>query len=101
MLPDYDMCEGCFPRRDVNHPGHEFMSFKTPRRIVVHRVYDGDETPRLNNAPVPSSNAVHGANCDLCDSRIRGVRYVSILFPGFAAIETDVIRAEMSFLPGL
>lgn len=50
------------------HPLHEFIKITEPGRIVVHTV--GDATAR---------NPAHNANCNLCDSRIRGERYVSLL----------------------
>ncbi|KAL5518731.1 hypothetical protein ACEPAH_414 [Sanghuangporus vaninii] len=84
--PDYDLCDGCFIQRDANHPGHEFMSFKTPRRIVIHRLFDGDQTPRFNRASTSEdalNNVVHRASCDLCDSRIRGIRYKCLSCPDF------------------
>lgn len=68
---------------------HEFFAIKEPGRVIVHTVFSGDgDKPLPSQAPPAvrpfadssgSSEVVHQANCDLCDSRIRGKRYVSDL----------------------
>ena len=53
----------------------------TPGQVIVHRVYDGFEAPAPAPVPAPAVSAVpfvHGARCDLCDSRILNDRYVSM-----------------------
>lgn len=76
FLGDFDLCDKCYPRADCDHPNHQFIDIDIPGRVIVHRVYDRVETP----TPVPavSSNdfVVHSATCDMCDSRIRGIRHV-------------------------
>lgn len=80
---DYDQCEECiryvsllvdcgfltfFSTKSVTHPLHQFYEIATPGSVLVHTVDDRSRHGRQ----------VHNASCDLCDSRIRGERYVSI-----------------------
>ena len=75
---------------EIHNPFHEFFEIDEPGRVIVHTVFSGDgerEGQGTPNARAPAPEAVvppathgseiHFANCDLCDSRIRGDRYVS------------------------
>lgn len=88
---DYDLCTPCITAgvSEVHNPFHEFFEITEPGRVIVHTVFSGNGeresqgTPTART-PVPgatvSSNdesVIHFANCNLCDSRIRGDRYVS------------------------
>lgn len=85
---DYDLCTVCFEAgaAEQHNPFHEFFDIREPGRVVVHTVFSGsgersaNSTPERTeppSAPVPPSEpAIHNATCDLCDSRIRGDRYV-------------------------
>ncbi|THH05229.1 hypothetical protein EW145_g4951 [Phellinidium pouzarii] len=85
--PDFDLCDYCFPRASFEHGQHEFVTIKEPGRVIIHEIRSRDEErPRAqrNRQYVQSARGsstaraievVHQANCDLCDSRIRGTRY--------------------------
>jgi next-to-BRCA1 protein 1 len=91
---DYDLCTSCIESGSAerHNPFHEFLEIKEPGRVIVHTVYsgDGERDAQLNTsarapapapAPAPLAEvqpAVHYATCNLCDSRIRGDRYVSL-----------------------
>lgn len=72
-----------------HNPFHQFFTIKEPGRVIVHTVLSGDEDKHIPSQAPPavqpvarsagSSEVIHQANCDLCDSRIRGKRYVSDL----------------------
>jgi next-to-BRCA1 protein 1 len=79
---DYDLCTRCITTgyAERHNPFHEFYEIREPGRVVVHTVIDGQqqrEAPARNDGPTFQSPHVHTANCDLCDSRIVGDRYVS------------------------
>ena len=94
--PDYDLCEECIstpPLRGMHPSQHQFFAIKEPGEVVVHTVFSGDgereptrpspAVPARVNLPRVRSNdvepAVHNAMCNMCDSRIRGDRFVSII----------------------
>jgi len=71
---------------EVHNPFHEFFEITEPGRVIVHTVFSGngeresEGTPTTRTrAPVTATgeSVIHFANCDLCDSRIHGDRYVS------------------------
>lgn len=87
FLSDYDLCSKCIGggAAERHDPFHEFFDINEPGRVVVHVVGERDaanfnQAPRPAPAPAPPSGntspAIHNATCDLCDSRIRGDRYV-------------------------
>ena len=109
--PDYDLCDQCYAIPDVRSEhgtGHQFFAIERPGEVIVHTVFsgDGERVPSSSNpgrrAPVvPSPRPeVHNARCNLCDSRILGVRYVSTSSIGHSCV---ILRspAEMYCLPGL
>ena len=74
---------------EVHNPFHEFFEINEPGRVIVHTVFSGNgerESRGTPRAPGPEASVAHAteeavihfANCDLCDSRIRGDRYVSL-----------------------
>ena len=92
--PDYDLCEECISTaslRSQHSPHHQFFAIEKPGEVIVHTVFSGDgerepprpaqprsprvETPRPHLRDVEP--VVHNAVCNLCDSRIRGDRFVS------------------------
>lgn len=97
-LPDYDLCTPCMSNggTEQHNPFHEFFDITVPGRTIVHTVFSGNSQceavsgPRHVPIPPPSHQtssqetptatvvAAHFATCNLCDSRIRGDRYVSI-----------------------
>jgi hypothetical protein len=93
MSADYDMCTPCITNKRHEHPAsHEFFTIEQPGHVIVHTVFSGESDSRRSHtrrtparrspgAQAPNqgstSPAVHHALCDLCDSRIRGDRYVS------------------------
>ena len=88
---DYDLCTPCMAAgvSEFHNPFHEFLDINQPGRVIVHTVFSRngeresrDATitrapPEASVAPATEESTVHFANCDLCDSRIRGDRYVS------------------------
>ena len=90
LLLDYDLCTPCITAgvSEVHNPFHEFFEINEPGRVIVHTVFSGDGE-RENHGPPTASrtstsgateeSVIHFANCNLCDSRIRGDRYVSFL----------------------
>lgn len=80
---DFDLCDECYPTASLTHSQHDFMKITDPSAISIHRVRGSGPAPRRlrPGLRVPSRNAssdlLHQAICDLCDSRIRGFRYVS------------------------
>jgi len=114
IYPDYDLCTSCITNggAETHNPFHEFFEITEPGRVIVHTVLSGDgerETPRVparniaQEAPRPSEPVVHPATCDLCESRIIGSRYVSLLlFSVLHFLLTDVfISLEMRRLSRL
>ena len=68
------------------NPFHEFLELTTP--VDVYREGDRGISEQGGNAAATafsSENVIHQAICDLCDSQIRGDRYVSC-FEYFAYI---------------
>jgi hypothetical protein len=96
---DYDLCATCWATDRTKHRDgrHKFVRIVKPGEIFVHRVREGPSTPRaMTEAPpipvaippasVPHANqaeVVHNATCDLCDSRILGVRYKCTRCPDY------------------
>ncbi len=97
--PDYDMCDDCISTpalRERHHSQHQFFAIEKPGEVIVHTVFSGDgerEPPRPAPAVPPRVNlprvrsrdvepAVHNAICNMCDSRIRGDRFVSTISLG-------------------
>ncbi|KAI0094476.1 hypothetical protein BDY19DRAFT_1044297 [Irpex rosettiformis] len=92
--PDFDFCDECLEtgRREHFH-GHQFFPITKPGDVVVHTVHDDalpmwvreDIAPRRpqNANDLPVEPQVHAANCNLCDSRIRGDRYKCLNCPNF------------------
>ena len=86
---DYDLCTPCMTTvSEVHNPFHEFFEINEPGRVIVHTVLTGNGeresqgTPTAR-APAPEAtqeSVAHSANCNLCDSRIRGDRYVSFQY---------------------
>ena len=88
QLSDYDLCTTCITSGGAEryNPFHEFLELTTP--FDVHREGDRGISERGGNAAATafsSENVLHQAICDLCDSQIRGDRYVSC-FEYFAYI---------------
>ena len=93
---DYDLCTPCMAAgaSEVHHdPFHEFFDIDEPGRVIVHTVFSGNgergtqgtsatraPAHRASVTPATEESVIHHANCDLCDSRIRGDRYVSSQF---------------------
>ena len=91
--PDYDMCDECISTpnlRELHHSQHQFFAIEKPGEVIVHTVFSGDgelEPSRPAQAPSPRVTVprprdvepvVHNAMCNMCDSRIRGDRFVSV-----------------------
>jgi len=74
---DYDLCTTCITSggAERHNPFHEFLELTTP--ADVHREYDREISEQGGDAAISSENVIHQAICDLCDSQIRGDRYVS------------------------
>lgn len=95
--PDYDLCEKCMSTpslRQMHSSHHQFFAIEKPGEVIVHTVFsgDGERDPSPPSPPAPASSyrdtpprsrarnvesVVHNAMCNLCDSRIRGDRFVS------------------------
>lgn len=80
---DFDLCDECYPTASLTHSQHDFMKITDPSAISIHRVRGSGPAPRrlrpglrVSSRDAPS-DLLHQAICDLCDSRIRGFRYVS------------------------
>ncbi|TFK95036.1 hypothetical protein K466DRAFT_508551 [Polyporus arcularius HHB13444] len=58
--PDYDVCQLCHKITADQHPGHGFVKVGEPATLMVRD---------------SSGDPVHFASCNVCGSRIRGVRY--------------------------
>ncbi|KAH8099823.1 hypothetical protein BXZ70DRAFT_894348 [Cristinia sonorae] len=97
--PDFDLCQDCVSigGRTVHSPFHTFFEINKPDTIV-HTVFSGNgervpsvgrseaRAPTVEVTAVNESNTertAHNATCNLCDSRIRGVRYKCINCPDF------------------
>ncbi|KAK0246436.1 hypothetical protein EDD85DRAFT_57368 [Armillaria nabsnona] len=83
---DYDLCTKCITTggAERHDPFHEFWEVTEPGRVIISRV--GSTAPPVSVPQVPTpavTPAVHGATCDLCDSRIRGDRYKCANCPDF------------------
>ena len=78
QLLDYDLCTICITSggAERHNPFHEFLELSTP--VDVYRESDREISERGGDAAAISSESItHQAICDLCDSQIRGDRYVS------------------------
>lgn len=89
--PDYDLCQACLTTpslRAQHHSAHQFFGIEKPGEIIVHTVFSGDDARDAAPQPAPREQVprarqrdiepvVHNAMCNLCDSRIRGDRFVS------------------------
>ena len=91
--PDYDMCSRCYDSdARSRHPlSHAFFAIERPGEVLVHTIFTGDgerspearaclPSPRrgaVENIARTASPVTHNAICNLCDSRIRGDRFVS------------------------
>ena len=92
--PDYDMCDKCISTpalRETHHAQHQFFAIEKPGEVIVHTVFSSDGerephppapavSPRVNRSRIRSRDVepvVHNAICNMCDSRIRGDRFVS------------------------
>lgn len=98
--PDYDLCEKCYAIPEVRSEhgtAHQFFAIDRPGEVIVHTVFSGagERVPSSSNphrqertesreSATPASSheepVIHSAQCNLCESRIRGVRYVSVRF---------------------
>lgn len=90
---DYDLCQACLTTpslRAQHHSAHQFFGIEKPGEIIVHTVFSGDDQRDAVSQSAPREQAprvrqrdvepvVHNAMCNLCDSRIRGDRFVSTL----------------------
>jgi next-to-BRCA1 protein 1 len=86
------MCTPCVTDRRTQHAlSHEFFKIEEPGHVIVHTVFEGDgdfdpsrftRRQQRANPRVDTHGGLdpvsHNATCDLCDSRIRGDRYVSL-----------------------
>ncbi|KAF8492705.1 hypothetical protein JB92DRAFT_3001742 [Gautieria morchelliformis] len=73
--PDYDLCDTCIRNASMSHPSHRFITLETPARLYFRTIpVSPDRT---------SGSIIHGARCNLCDSRILGDRYKCTECPDF------------------
>ncbi|TCD64312.1 hypothetical protein EIP91_004259 [Steccherinum ochraceum] len=96
---DFDLCGSCvvMGARDHHNLSHSFFEMPSPETLV-HTVFsgDGERMPSAGRAEprAASSNAAatpvedtepvaHNATCNLCDSRIRGIRFKCLNCPDF------------------
>lgn len=93
--PDFDLCDSCVNsgRKETHEPLHEFFEITEPGHVYVHTIFsgNGERVPSPSRPHIPPRSPspvraapmadvepiVHGATCNLCDSRVRGDRYVS------------------------
>lgn len=89
---DFDICQTCADSgaKEAHDPFHSFFEIEQPGGTYVHTIFSGsgERAPlrSVTSAPRspfrrrrPSSLAqpvLHNATCNLCDSRIRGHRFV-------------------------
>ncbi|KAH9858338.1 hypothetical protein C2E23DRAFT_803657 [Lenzites betulinus] len=95
--PDYDLCQVCLMTpslRSQHHAAHQFFGIEKPGEIIVHTVFTGDDEhqfaqhsaasgriPRVRTRDIEP--VVHDAQCNLCDSRIRGDRFKCLDCPDY------------------
>ena len=88
---DFDLCATCMESGSAtrHNPFHEFFDLEEPvgmpavlsgdgernAEITRHTPSDCGRNDNAGNSAAPAD--VHNATCDLCDSRIIGMRYVS------------------------
>jgi len=77
QLLDYDLCTTCITSggAERHNPFHEFSELTTP--VDVHSDREISEQGGNGAVAISSESVIHQAICDLCDSQIRGDRYVS------------------------
>lgn len=77
---------------------HSFFAIDRPDEVLVHTIFtgEGEREPELGQSvrsprrgavePAVGSTdpVIHNAICNLCDSRIRGDRYVSVIQPAWS-----------------
>lgn len=94
-----------------HNPFHEFFEISEPGRVIIHTVFSGDgeresapsarappAAPLEVPPPVVEEVPVHAANCDLCDSRIHGDRYVRFVQSSVFVQHLTFPSSEMSCL---
>lgn len=102
--PDFDYCDACMVDKKTEHDqaigatdeGHEFIALHTPGRVLVHMRPMRDEirparantAPESVNATGTTTTVVFNATCDLCDTRITGVRFKCLECPDFDACQS-------------
>lgn len=77
---DFDLCDNCYPSSSTSHNRHDFITIKDPSSISIDRVRGNGPAHPARNRPRQPTNVAHQAICDLCDSRIQGIRYVRVRF---------------------
>ncbi|KAG5219879.1 zz type zinc finger domain-containing protein [Salix suchowensis] len=113
---DYDLCTGCIMSGSAerHNPFHEFFEISEPGRVIVHTMFSGEGERESPSARAPLAAAapavvpplvveevpVHAANCDMCDSRIHGDRYVR--FVQLSVSQSDLpFRQKCLVCPGM
>lgn len=109
-LLDYDLCTSCIRSgsAESHNPFHEFFEISEPGRVVVHNVFSGRGERETHGSPTRrrprefsprvSPAVVHNATCDLCESRIRGARYVCLMLVDRECISDFSLRNVSSVL---
>ena len=80
---NYDLCGDCVAQgaKRNHNSAHQFFEITKPGQVIVHTVLSDDppmqRSPEpLRAQPVVEQPVIHHAVCNLCDSTIRGERYV-------------------------
>ncbi|CAE6514737.1 unnamed protein product [Rhizoctonia solani] len=123
--PDFDLCDACFVPKEHCNGEHEFYALMEPGQVVVRNVPEPPARPRGRpqtnvqsippSIPAPPAPPVvpthqvprparpgppsHPAACDMCSSRIRGVRYKCTACPDYDVCES-CFRVSEEVHPG-
>jgi len=95
--PDYDLCETCMNKGGVHvtGPDHTFEPITRPTCPYMRRCGN-----RKQNDNVPQSEIVHPADCDGCQTRIKGLRYKCSTCPDYDLCESCMnkkVHSEHTF----
>ncbi|RUS28498.1 hypothetical protein BC938DRAFT_481816 [Jimgerdemannia flammicorona] len=89
---DYDLCQVCKSNNKHNHtPSHSFLAIPYPRNHVLGSTRT--HGPAHTQAQRTQGAVYHQAQCDFCESIIKGMRHKCINCPDFDLCDSCIALA--------